>query len=110
MCHSEQLQGINLLLVHGEDDPRVPQEHGDRVASAAKSLNVPGAYVTYSQEGHSIRREANVLHLWHMVERFLCASLELPAAPSVLGDSELMAKNTATIQHWRSHAGLSPLK
>jgi hypothetical protein len=31
-----------------------------------------GAHLTYAREGHSIRRENNVLHMWHAIELFLC--------------------------------------
>ena len=89
-----------LLLVHGEKDPRVPREHGDQVAAEAfKERGLSGAHLTYAREGHSIRREPNVLHLWHIVEAFLCDSLGLPKPPEA--DSKLTEGNTCTV-HWDS--------
>ena len=98
---------IQLLLVHGERDPRVPREHADAVAAEVMRRGIRGAHLTYAAEGHSIRREPNVLHLWHRVERFLCRALELPEPPAL--DPALTEKHTATV-HWdsvgveRSHA------
>ena len=93
-------QKSRLLLVHGEKDPRVPREHGDQVAAGAfRERGLSGAHLTYAREGHSIRREPNVLHLWHLVEVFLCASLGLPPPPEV--DGVLSVGNTCTV-HWDS--------
>ena len=103
LYHLKKLQGSSLLLVHGEDDPRVPREHGDQVAAAALDLKLPGAFITYSKEGHSIRREANVLHMWHMVELFLCQCLELQRPPEL--DYGLMSSHTGTV-HWSSIANI----
>lgn len=90
---------VPLLLVHGERDPRVPREHGDAVASTAKRRGIPGAHLTYAMEGHSIRREPNVLHLWHRVERFLCRALQLPEPPAL--EAALTERHTCTV-HWDS--------
>jgi len=89
---------VQLLLVHGERDPRVPRQHGDEVATASKARGISGAHLTYANEGHSIRREPNVLHLWHRVELFLCAALELPTPPTV-DEENLMKGHTCTV-HW----------
>ena len=85
--------------MHGESDPRVPSEHGDQVAAAARQQGLLGAHLTYAREGHSIRREPNVLHLWHAVERFLCSALELPPPP--LLDTALTKGHTCAV-HWDS--------
>ena len=76
-------KAVKLLLVHGERDPRVPREHGDAVAAAAMRAGLAGAHLTYAREGHAIRREPNVLHMWHAIERFLCDAFALPAPPAV---------------------------
>ena len=92
-------EGVQLLLVHGERDPRVPREHGDLVAETARARGLLGAHLTYAHEGHSIRREPNVLHLWHRVERFLCRALSLPEPPEL--DEALTGRHTCTV-HWDS--------
>ena len=56
--------GVKMLLIHGESDPRVPREHGEAVAAAAARRGLYGAHLTYAGEGHSIRKEPNVLHMW----------------------------------------------
>ena len=90
---------VKLLLVHGEKDPRVPREHGDEVATAAARRGIAGAHLTYAWEGHSIRREPNVLHMWHTVERLLCSALKLPPPPEL--DPAQTERNTCTT-HWDS--------
>ena len=72
---------VKLLLIHSECDPRVPQDHSDSVARAAQRLGLTGAHLVYGKEGHSIRREPNVLHMWRAVEQFLCSTLALPPPP-----------------------------
>lgn len=96
--HLQRLVGTKLLLVHGEDDVRVPREHGDEVASRTREMQIPGAYVTYAGEGHHIKKEPNVLHLWHQVEKFLCNSLSLSESCSTVSP-KCTEGNTATI-HW----------
>ena len=98
----EMRGGTQLLLVHGERDPRVPRDHGDAVALAAQRQGIVGTHLTYAAEGHSIRRESNQLHLWHAVERFLCRVLALPAPPAL--NPELVKGHTCTV-HW-DEAGL----
>jgi acetyl esterase/lipase len=96
-CRLARLAGTRLLLVHGEDDPRVPRAHGDVVAAAAARLALPGGYLTYAEEGHSIRRGPNVLHMNHTIEKFLCRAFELPPPPAL--DAASVKNNTATL-HW----------
>jgi dipeptidyl aminopeptidase/acylaminoacyl peptidase len=97
--HVSKLKGAKLLLAHGESDPRVPKEQGDEFAAKAKQAGVQGIHLTYAKEGHSIRREPNVLHLWSQVERFLCRSLALPPPPALPPDAA--AGHTASV-HWMS--------
>ena len=85
-----------LLLVHGEDDPRVPKEHGEAVAAAAQAKGVVGAHMTFAREGHNIRREPNVLLMWHVVERFLCSCLALPPPPQL--EARWTEGHTATVR------------
>jgi acetyl esterase/lipase len=98
LYHLQHLSGTKLLLVHGEDDVRVPREHGDEVASQAYKMRITGAYVTYAHEGHHIKKEPNMMHMWHEVEKFLCRSLLLSESCSIL-DPKYSEGNTATM-HW----------
>ena len=96
-----------VLLIHGERDIRVPREHGDAVAARAKEMQLFGAHLTYADEGHSIRRERNVLHMWHAVERFLCSSLDLELPPSL--DPVKTHGHSCTVQWDNTHGLLSGL-
>ena len=87
------------VQVHGERDPRVPREHGDAVATAVQSRGLSGAHLTYAKEGHSIRREPNVLHLWHRVETFLAVTFGLAPPDDI--DESLTEGHTCTV-HWDS--------
>jgi len=42
------------LIVHGEQDQRVPVSQGREFYSALRHLGVPTEYVTYPREGHQI--------------------------------------------------------
>ncbi len=98
-----QLQHLkaSILLIHAEQDARVPREHADAIASKVKAMGLNGAHLTYDQEGHSIRREPNVIHMWRTVERFLCHSLKLPEPPPF--NTTLTEGHTCTV-HW-NHFG-----
>jgi len=72
-----------LMLVHGDLDVRVPREHSDRIASEMQAHGIRGYYVSYSDEGHGVRKEPNILDMWSRIERFLCRGLSLPDPPQV---------------------------
>lgn len=68
-----------IFIFHGEDDPRVPIQHSDE---ATQKLKVPGCqYVRFGKEGHGIRKEQNVLYMFHCIERFFCQHFQLPDPP-----------------------------
>ena len=98
-----KLRGNTLLLIHGEADPRVPRAHGDAVAAAAAEMGLRGAHLTYAREGHSIRKESNVVHMYHSVEVFLCRALGLPPPPPL--GAKACEGNSCTA-HWTSPPGL----
>jgi hypothetical protein len=102
-----QLQHLkaNILLIHAEQDPRVPREHADAIASKVKAMGLTGAHLTYDREGHSIRREPNVIHMWSSIERFLCSSLSLPEPPPF--NATLTEGHTCTV-HWNNFGTLFP--
>ena len=92
-----------VLLIHGEKDPRVPREHGDAVAAAAERMELFGAHLTYGGEGHHIKQEQNVLHMWHAIELFLCSCLRLDEPPVL--DAARTSGHTCTVQ-WDNTAGV----
>ena len=100
LFHLPKLVGTRLWLVHGEDDVRVPREHGDMVAAKTKSLGIPGGHVTYAKEGHHIRKEPNVLHMWNDIYQFLESSLAMSVDTThSVGPINCFEGHTATVHY-----------
>lgn len=77
-----------VLLLHGEDDPRVPIEQTNDLALELQANReeacVGGSeYVRFAKEGHGIRKEQNVLYMYHRIEKFLCRHLKMPNPPDL---------------------------
>ncbi|CAB9505064.1 peptidase family member 6 [Seminavis robusta] len=77
-----------LLLLHGQDDPRVPiQQTNDLFQKLQEQTSSTGSseceYVRFAKEGHGIQKEQNVLYMYHCVERFLCHHLKLSDPPTL---------------------------
>jgi dipeptidyl aminopeptidase/acylaminoacyl peptidase len=80
LFHMEKAQ-TPILVLHGEDDPRVPIEQSNQ---AVQKLNVGGCeYYRFGKEGHGIQKEQNILYMAHCIERFLCRNLQLPEPPAL---------------------------
>eukprot|EP00957_Ditylum_brightwellii_P054704 4144950-Ditylum_brightwellii.AAC.1 len=79
------------MLVNGEDDPRVPMSHSDRVIDDLKRRSkekgnhcLSGCeYITFADEGHGVRKEKNILYMYDKVEQFLCRQLDLPVVANL---------------------------
>jgi acetyl esterase/lipase len=69
---------IPILLAHGGKDRRVPIEHADRFAAAAKRAGVPIEVVSYPHEGHGWYDAANHFDFLNRMEAFLARSLVSP--------------------------------
>jgi len=69
----EQVQRIKapVLLMHGDDDVRVPIENGERMRDALKKAGKEFEWVVFVDEGHGFSRPANELDYWRRVEAFL---------------------------------------
>ena len=76
-----------LLLLHGEDDPRVPiAQTNDLCAKLQQQQQTSECeHMRFAGEGHGIRKEQNILCTHHRVERFLCRHLGLPDPPVLEG-------------------------
>ena len=88
-----------VLLLHGEDDPRVPIKQTDDLVeklkvNGGKNCLDGSEYVRFAKEGHGIRKEQNVLYMYHRVEKFLCQHLDLPDPPEL--EKLWVAGHTAT--------------
>jgi len=73
----EQVKRIKapILLVHGDDDYRVPIENGERMRDALKKAGKEFEWVMYVDEGHGFSKPSNELDYWRRVEAFLAKHL-----------------------------------
>lgn len=67
------LEGINkpLLLIHGENDPRVKKEQMDCLAKELKRLKIPHQYIIVENEGHGFSSKVHESETCHSILRFL---------------------------------------
>lgn len=64
-----------LLVVHGANDIRVLRQDSDEVVAGLQALGRPVEYLSFPDEGHSVRRWRNRLELSRRVEDTLAACL-----------------------------------
>ncbi len=60
-----------LLLAYGDEDRRVPLEHGKRIRAALRAAGQEPEYVVYEREGHGFGRTETRVDFARRVERFL---------------------------------------
>src|SRR5438876_1207489 len=48
-----------LLVIQGDNDPRVPREESDQVVERLRALGRPVEYLTFEGEGHGFSRREN---------------------------------------------------
>ena len=65
---------VPLLISHGENDPRCPIEVANKFCEKLSEKGLV-RYIVYPGEGHGLRKEANILHNWMEVLKFLRKSL-----------------------------------
>ncbi|MDM0015427.1 S9 family peptidase [Variovorax sp. J22P168] len=64
-----------LLVIHGSNDVRVLRQDSDDVVAELRRLGRPVQYMTFPDEGHSVRKWRNRLALWREVEDTLATCL-----------------------------------
>jgi dipeptidyl aminopeptidase/acylaminoacyl peptidase len=64
-----------LLVIHGSNDVRVLRQDSDDVVAELRRLGRPVQYMTFPDEGHSVRKWRNRLALWREIEDTLAACL-----------------------------------
>ncbi|RYF15174.1 MAG: S9 family peptidase [Comamonadaceae bacterium] len=64
-----------LLVIHGANDIRVLREDSDEVVAGLRALGRPVEYLSFPDEGHSVRRWRNRMELWRRVEDHLSTCL-----------------------------------
>jgi len=64
-----------LLVIHGANDVRVLRQDSDDVVSGLRKLGRPVEYLSFDNEGHSVRRWRNRLEMWRRIEDHLAGCL-----------------------------------
>lgn len=64
-----------LLVIHGANDIRVLREDSDEVVAGLRALGRPVEYLSFPDEGHSVRRWRNRLEQWRRIEDTLAGCL-----------------------------------
>lgn len=65
-----------LMVIHGQNDPRVPLSEAQQVVEALRSRGVPVEILVYPDEGHGLVKLANKLDAFPKVAAFLKLHLE----------------------------------
>lgn len=73
--HADRIK-VPVLLAMGEDDRRVPIDHGTKMRAALDTAKVKFTYVTYPGEGHGFNKDENVFDFFKRVEKFLAENLK----------------------------------
>ena len=63
-----------LLIIHGSEDPRVPQKHSSKIIEKLKNLKKDFEYHIFSDEGHGIHRENRITY-YEIIDKFLAKHL-----------------------------------
>ena len=66
---------IPMLMAFGEQDRRVPIDHGKRMRAAMQAAGQTPDYIVYDGEGHGWLKVENRIDFWQRVEKFLAKNL-----------------------------------
>ena len=64
-----------MLILQGENDPRVPKEESDQVVERLRGLGRRVEYIVYSGEGHGFTKRANAEDAYGRILDFLTKEL-----------------------------------
>ncbi|WP_431131359.1 prolyl oligopeptidase family serine peptidase [Variovorax paradoxus] len=64
-----------LLVIHGANDVRVLRQDSDEVVATLQKLGRPVEYMSFPDEGHSVRKWRNRLAQWRKIEDTLAVCL-----------------------------------
>jgi dipeptidyl aminopeptidase/acylaminoacyl peptidase len=62
---------VPILIIHGEDDPRVPIQNAREMGDELQKAGKPFEYMTRPKEGHGFFKENNNTERYKMIEAFL---------------------------------------
>ncbi|MBC8484719.1 MAG: S9 family peptidase, partial [Bacteroidetes bacterium] len=65
-----------LLLIHGENDPRVPVNEAEQIYEAIKSKGGVVEFLKFEDEGHSLSRSDNRLTAYKKIVEFIDKHVE----------------------------------
>jgi dipeptidyl aminopeptidase/acylaminoacyl peptidase len=74
ITHIEKVR-CPMLILQGENDPRVPQEESDQVVERLRALGRRVEYVVYPGEGHGFTKRANAEDAYGRIVKFLTREL-----------------------------------
>jgi dipeptidyl aminopeptidase/acylaminoacyl peptidase len=60
-----------LLVIQGDNDPRVPREESDQMVERLRALGRPVEYITFAGEGHGFDRRENLVLMHERTIEFL---------------------------------------
>lgn len=66
---------IPVMIVHGENDPRVKKSESDQIIEAMKKNGIEYEYLVYADEGHGLVIPENRIDFYYKMERFLAKHL-----------------------------------
>ena len=66
---------IPMLMAFGDQDQRVPIDHGKRMRAAMQAAGQQPEYIVYAGEGHGWLKVENRIDFWQRVEKFLAKNL-----------------------------------
>jgi dipeptidyl aminopeptidase/acylaminoacyl peptidase len=69
-----------LMLIHGENDPRVPVDEARRMHAGLRARGLASTLLVYPDEGHGLTKRANRLDAYPQVAAFLDEHLHLAGA------------------------------
>lgn len=59
-----------LMVIHGENDPRVPRSETDQIIEAMKRRGIPFKYIIFDDEGHGIVKLKNRIKAFEAIVEF----------------------------------------
>jgi len=72
---------VPVLIIHGEDDRRVPIRNAQEMRDALEKRGIPVEYMTRPKEGHGFFKEQNNTERYEITESFLAKYLDARTAP-----------------------------
>lgn len=73
--YSAQNIKVPLLVIQGENDPRVNKNESDQIVVALRDLGRSPEYIVAPDEGHGFQRRENRLAMFAAIEKFLAKEL-----------------------------------